>query len=972
VWAVCLLSSVLIIVAWAPSLAWSGSDSSKHLPRFEQDVQPLFVAHCARCHGSQRHEGSLNLTSREGVFRGSDSGPIVTPGNPGESLLFSVLQEGRMPPDKKSPLSASEVETVRRWIQAGAPTAAAARTGAARDALLTENDILPSLLQHCTVCHGARKKEGGLDLRSRAAMLKGGKSGPALLPGHPEASLLTQKIERGQMPPWSQTFKVSVKPMTAGELGRLKQWIAGGAPETPLDPDLAAGIPDRAVTDADRKFWSFQPPRRVAVPKSSVPGARNPIDLFIGEKLRAKGLHLSPEADRLVLLRRATLDLTGLLPEPSEIQAFLADRAPNAYERLIDRLLASPAYGERWARYWLDAAGYADSDGHFADSVRPYAYRYRDYVIRSFNADKPYDRFLLEQIAGDELADYEHAPVITPELMDNLVATGFLRMAPDGTNPPELNYVPERVDVIADEMEIFGSAVMGLTIKCARCHDHKYDPIPQRDYYRLVADFKGAFDEYDWLKPYYRNLPNVTPDERQKPYAYNRPFREKVDALKQALSQKAEARRKKRREAELAKLPPDVRRDVRQMLATPPKRRSPRQKRLAQKYEQELRFDDTRLKQCDAEFNKASQETAAKIGVLGEKMLPSAEIVALWDRGEPSPTFVYSKGDYQKPGRVVGPGIPSVLTDGRTPFVVHPPWKGAKKTGRRLALARWLTRSDHPLTARVMVNRIWEHHFGRGLVETLDNFGHTGARPTHPDLLDWLAREFVARGWSVKAMQRLLMTSAVYRQSSARRPAQEAGDPDNRLLGRMPLKRMEAEAVYDSLLEVAGRLDRRCFDVPDPVDVRSDGLVTPVATPRGYRRSIYVLHRRKEIPTLLENFDFPNMTPNCIERTTSTVATQALTLMNGGQGYELAQAFARRAKRAAGSDSSRQIDWIWLAAFSRPATPGEKSLCRESLAHMTRVWAGQNRSDRGESPSGRALATFCHTILNSAGFLTVD
>lgn len=236
---------------------------------------------------------------------------------------------------------------------------------------------------------------------------------------------------------------------------------------------------------------------------------------------------------------------------------------------MIDRLLASPAYGERWARHWLDAAGYADSDGHFADSIRPYAYRYRDYVIRSFNADKPYDRFLTEQIAGDELADCEHAPVITPELMDNLVATGFLRMAPDGTNPPELNYVPERVDVIADEMEIFGSAVMGLTIKCARCHDHKYDPIPQRDYYRLVADFKGAFDEYDWLKPYYRNLPNVTSDERQKPYAYNRPFREKVDALKTALGQKAEERRKKRQEAVLAKLPPDVRHDVRQMLATP-------------------------------------------------------------------------------------------------------------------------------------------------------------------------------------------------------------------------------------------------------------------------------------------------------------------------------------------------------------------------------------------------------------------
>lgn len=912
------------------------------------------------------------MTSCEGVFRGSDSGPVVAAGKPADSLLFQVLHEGRMPPDKKLPLSLSEAETVRRWIQAGAPTVPAKGERAAAVATLTENDILSSLLAHCTVCHGARNKEGGLDLRSREAMLKGGKSGPALVPGHPEASLIVRKIETGQMPPWSQTFKVSVKPMPAGELERLTRWIAAGAPETPADPDMAAGIPDRAVSDAQRNFWSFRPPRAEAVPHSIVAGPRNPIDVFIGEKLRASELQLSPEADRLVLLRRATVDLTGLLPEPREIEAFLADRAPTAYDRMIDRLLASPAYGERWARYWLDAAGYADSDGHFADSIRSYAYRYRDYVIRSFNADKPYDRFLQEQIAGDELADYEHAPAITPQLMDNLVATGFLRMAPDGTNPPELNYIPERVDVIADEMEIFGSAVMGLTIKCARCHDHKYDPIPQRDYYRLVADFKGAFDEYDWLKPYYRNLQNVTPDEREKPNAYNRSFREKVAALKQALSAKAEARRKKHQEDELAKLPADLRRDVRQMLATPAKRRSPEQKRLAQKYEQELRFDDARLKQCDAEFNKASTETAAKIDVLGEKMLPSAEIVALWDRGEPSPTFVYAKGDYQKPGRVVGPGVPAVLTDGRTPFVPRPPWKGAKKTGRRLALARWLTRPDHPLTARVMVNRIWDHHFGRGLVETLDNFGHTGARPSHPELLDWLAREFVRREWSVKAMHRLLMTSAVYRQSSARRPELEVKDRDNRLLGRMPLKRMEAEVVYDSLLEVAGRLDRRCFDVPDLVDVRADGLVTPVATPRGYRRSVYVLHRRKEIPTLLENFDFPNMTPNCIERTSSTVATQALTLMNGTQGYELANAFARRAVREVGTEPSRQIAWIWQTAFSRPATPEEAAVARESLARFTQIWTGQNRSERAERAAERALATFCHAILNSAAFLTVD
>jgi len=965
VWVLCSLAAL----AAQPLGAQSPKTRATPVPQFETDVQPLLKTHCARCHGLDRHEASLNLTTREGIFAGSESGPVVAPGKPKASPLIAVLDEARMPPDKKGPLSKSEIETIRRWVQTGAPTTAASRPAAKPAVTLTENDILPSLLLHCTVCHGARRKEGGLDLRTRTSMLVGGKSGPALVPGHPEESRIVKKIQAGQMPPWDQTFKVSVKPMTTTELDRLTQWIAAGAPVTPAD---ANDTPERTVTAADRKFWAFRSPEPVRVPAwHEFERARNPIDLFIAQKLAPLGLNLAPESDRLTLLRRACLDLTGLLPEPAEIDAFQTDRQPGAYERLVDRLLASPRYGERWGRYWLDLAGYADSDGHFGDTLRPYAYRYRDYVIRSFNADKPYDRFLQEQIAGDELVDYEKAPAITPEIMDNLVATGFLRQTPDGTNPPELNYVPERVDVIADEMEVFGSAVLGLTIKCARCHDHKYDPISQRDYYRLVADFKGAFDEYDWLKPHQRNLPNVTADERQKPFAYNRPYRTQIAALRKALDGKAQALRKKYREASLATLPAELRADVRQMLATPAGKRDPAQKRLADKFERSLAFDIAELRRRDAEFDKAAAETTAKVEALGDKMLPSAEILALWDRGDPSPTFIYSKGDSSKPGRVVGPGVLSVLTDKHTPFVVTPPWNGAKKTGRRLALARWLTRPGHPLTARIMVNRIWKHHFGRGLVATLDNFGRTGARPTHPELLDWLAREFVHRGWSVKAMHRLLMTSAVYRQSSARRPELEAKDPENHLLARMPMKRLEAEAIYDSLLQVAGRLDERCFHVPDPVDVRPDGLVTPVASPRGYRRSIYVQQRRKEVPTLLESFDFPQMTPNCIERVPSTVATQALALMNGGLSRELASSFARRIAREAGTDPARQVERIYLTALSRPATPEEKRVCIDALAQLTRTWANETGTKK-DSPSERALVTFCHAILNSAAFLSVD
>src|SRR5262245_59060589 len=649
---------------------------------------------------------------------------------------------------------------------------------------LTQQHVTHMMLMNCTVCHGRRKQEAGLDLRTRAGMLKGGKSGPAIVPGDPDKSLLLKKVRSGEMPPFLRIMQANVKPLSAQQIERLAQWIAQGAPEGRTEVDVATAEPDPLVADKDRAFWSFRAPAPASVPAVRDAGRiRNPVDAFLQKTLEDAGLALGPETDRLTLMRRAYLDLTGLLPEPEAIQAFLADRRPDAYERLIDELLASPRYGERWGRYWLDLAGYADSDGHFADLIRPYAFRYRDYVIRSFNGDKPYDRFLLEQLAGDELADYEHAKVIGQEILDNLVATGFLRMAPDGTNPTELNNVAERLDVIADELEVFSSAVLRLTVHCARCHDHKYDPIPQRDYYRLAAVFKGAFDEHDWIRPYQRMLPQITPEERQKQTEHNAPLSARLAELRKALEQVAEPLRKKYLEEALAKLPEVLRADLRLMLATPAAKRDFVQKYLAEKFEKSLRFDVARLSELDANFKKVADDSARLMEPLQNQLLPGGDtIFALWDRGVPSPTYIYRQGDPQKPGRVVGPGVPSVLTNGRTPFTVKPPWPGAKQTGRRLALARWLVQPDHPLTARVMVNRIWKHHFGRGLVATLSNFGQTGARPTHPELLDWLAREFVRKGWSIKAMHRLMMTSAAYRQSSARTDKLEKIDPDNRLL----------------------------------------------------------------------------------------------------------------------------------------------------------------------------------------------
>jgi mono/diheme cytochrome c family protein len=942
-------------------------------PRFETDVLPIFQAHCARCHGQKPRKAGLNLSSRDGAIKGSESGPVIVPGKAEDSLLLKVVREGKMPPDKKDRLSGAKVETIRRWIAGGALSVASTSARGRSAALsVTQHEITHMLMLHCTVCHGGRSKEGGLDLRTRAAMLKGGKSGPALVPGCPDKSLMLTKVRSGEMPPFLQIMKANVKPLTADQVERLTQWIAVGAPEARAEAEAGPAAPDPLVSDKERSFWSFRPPAPVSIPAARDAGrVRNPVDALLQKKLEESGLTLAPEADRLTLVRRAYLDLTGLLPEPEQVQGFVADQSPDAYEQLIDRLLASPRYGERWGRHWLDIAGYADSAGHEFDTVRPFAYRYRDYVIRSFNADKPYDRFLLEQVAGDELADYEHAPVVTPELMDNLVATGFLRMAPDGTNPTELNNVPERLDVIADELEVFSSAVLGLTVKCARCHDHKYDPIPQRDYYRLAAVFKGAFDEYDWLRPYERVLPHLTVEETRKLHAHNTALSAQLAVLHKALEQRAKPLRQKYQEEALAKLPDFLRADLRRMLATPPDKRDIGPKALALIFEKSLRFDVPELMELDAEFKKVAEENARQAEPLQSRLLTGSTVLALWDRGDPSPSYIYRQGDPEKAGRPVSPGVPAVLTDGRTPFVAKPPWPGAKKTGRRLAPAQWLVRPDHPLTARVMVNRIWKHHFGRGLVATLDNFGRTGARPTHPELLDWLAREFVRQGCSIKAMHRLLMTSAAYRQSSARNPVLDKRDPENRLLGRMPVKRIEAEVLYDTLLQVGDQLDRRPFDPPDPIEARPDGLVTPRGTERGWRRSVYVLQRRKELPSLWESFDFPAMGPNCIERAHTTVASQALNLLNDGLVRQLAGAFARRVAREAGADPSGRIERAYRIALSRPPTPDERTIGLRALAELTRSWAKHCRPGQ-DDPADRALATFSLTLLNSAAFLTVD
>ena len=907
------ISTTLLVAAGWAGFTRANEEATKGI-RFDSDVRPILETKCLGCHNAEKHKGGLNLESVTGLQNGGDSGVATVAGKPDESLLFQRVLAGEMPPEEAGKLTASEIEKLRQWITAGAPVTNET-SGQPR---ITQHDITPLMLLRCTACHGGRRREADLDLRTKAGMLRGGKSGPAVVPGDPAASLIVKRIRAEEMPPRRLLVSVSVKPMEAGELERLERWIAEGLPESPLTPDVATPEPDALVSGPDRQFWSFQPPRTVRPAVDGLTGddlarVHNPIDLFVLRKLREQGLSLSPEADRTTLVRRLYFDLLGLPPTPDEVAEFVHDDDPRAYEALVERLLSSPRYGERWGRHWLDVAGYADSEGaQNEDRIRPTMWRYRDYVVRALNADKPYDRFLHEQIAGDELADYEHAAVVTEEIYDNLVATGFLRTAPDRTFADITNFVPDRLEVIADEIQILGSSVLGLTLHCARCHSHKFDPLPQRDYYRLAAALKDALDEHDWIKPETRALQFVTTAERRAWEQHNAAVEQRVASLKEQLAATTEEGARQNLETEI----------------------------------------------------KAAE---------GARQ-PEPLIRALWSRGAPSPTYILRRGNYLTPGREVGPGVPSVLTNGATPLRIEPPWPGANTTGRRLALARWLTEPHHPLTARVMVNRLWKHHFGRGLVSTLGNFGVTGAPPTHPELLDWLAGELVRRDWSIKEMHRLMVTSSTYRQSSVVTPSALTADPENQWLSRMPLRRMEAEVVRDALLQIAGELNHSPFGPPDDVDVREDGLVTARPHQAGWRRSIYVLQRRTKLPTILESFDSPQMGPNCLERSESIVAPQALHLLNNSQVHELAGRFAARVQREVGDDVGQQVAHIHQIAIGRPPTQDEQQVASEMWNELRANWrsALNGQADVEAEASRRALANYCHAVMNSAAFLFID
>ncbi|MGZ0166972.1 MAG: DUF1549 domain-containing protein [Planctomycetales bacterium] len=505
---------VAAILAGCGGSVRAADDPASRSVFYESAVAQVVKLRCSTCHDSKRREGGLDLSSVEGLVAGGDSGSIIDREHSEEGLLFRHVVAREMPPEGEPPLTASQIEAVRLWITSGAKF-----RKPPRQRQISEHDVIPILLLRCTACHGTRRKEGGLDLRTRESILKGGKSGPVVVLGKPAESRLIQRVLKEEMPPRRQLVSVSVKPMTESERTTIEAWIRDGLPQAAVQSAKTSPTTDSqtnsTVNDDESALWAFRPPRKSPVPKVDTE-SDSPIDAFVAQNLSDRGLAFAPQAARLTLLRRVYFDLVGLPPTTAAIDEFLADTNPDAWERLIDRLLASSRYGERWARHWLDAAGYADSEGaQNEDRVRPHLWRYRDYVIRAFNDDKPYDQFLHEQIAGDELVDYSSSDEITPDVYDKLVATGFLRTTPDRTFANITNFVPDRLEVIADEMQVFSSAVLGLTLQCARCHDHKFDPLSQRDYYSLTAIFKDAYDEHDWLKSQGpRTLPHVTTAER--------------------------------------------------------------------------------------------------------------------------------------------------------------------------------------------------------------------------------------------------------------------------------------------------------------------------------------------------------------------------------------------------------------------------------------------------------------------------
>ncbi|MBM3801890.1 MAG: DUF1553 domain-containing protein [Acidimicrobiia bacterium] len=821
-------------------------------------------------------------------------------------------------------------------------------------------DVAPLLQRKCVSCHGPSKQANGLRLDNRQDAIRGGHSGPAIVPGNSAASGLMQRVlgtanNRPVMP-------LKGERLGAEQIALLRSWIDSGAAWTdePV-PAAASHSPDRE----QGRHWSFEPPHRPSVPQvRNSSWVKNPVDAFVLERLERERMQPSPEAAPATLIRRLSLDLTGLPPSPKELAEFLADRRPDAYERLVDRLLASPQYGEKWALHWLDLARYADSDGYEADRIRPHAWRYRHWVINALNQDLPFDHFTLEQVAGDLL------PGATSE---QKVSTGFhrntLKNREGGTSLEQF-----RFEETVDRTNTVGSVWLGLTVACAQCHDHKYDPISQKEYYQLFAvlnnieeltqdaPLAGELGPYLAAAPGYRRkrtellaryrVPELMPPwEADMRLAAANPgqrtdWDHAYDAFQKYLDRADKILRKdptQRTEREQDSLVDHFVGNYHRV--------------ISQERNNELKFKELR---------KALEELQA-----GLPDVTRAYVVA--EEAERRRTYLHLRGDWRRTGIEVQPSTPAFL----------PPMREA--LAPRLALAQWLVSPDNPLTARVTVNRLWQEYFGAGLVRTSEDFGTRGEQPSHPGLLDWLASEFVENAWSLKQMHRLIVTSATYRQSSKPRPELASRDPNNVLLARQTRLRMPAELIRDAALAVSGLLypeiGGQSVHLPVPTNKKEEKppLHEEGSSKARYRRGLYVLIKRTSLHPQLVNFNLPNRNVSVCRRERSNTPLQALNLLNDPAFGEASRALALRILAERQGSSEERLDYGFRLCMARPPSSQEAAVLRDYLRRQTEIVTQDGQSAQhllpsalmdGNSPELAAWVGLSSVLLNLDEFIT--
>jgi hypothetical protein len=766
-----------------------------------------------------------------------------------------------------------------------------------------EKKVRVVLETHCFKCHShqAAKNKGELMLDSRAMMLKGGETAPAVVPGHPEKSLLIKAISHED-----EFLKMPKAKLPAEDIALLTAWVKAGAPwtETPIKTGLRT--PGK-ITDEDRRYWAFQLIKAGKLPAGA---ESNPIDRFIFARLRKEGISPSPTADPRTLIRRLYFDVIGLPPTPEETDTFIADcrlqiadlktksevsNLQFAMEKVVDRLLASPHYGERWGRHWLDVVRYVESDGYRLDSFRPNAYRFRDYVIKSFNDDKPYDRFVREQIAGDELY---------PDTPDALVAIGFLTHGMYEFNQRHVRN--QWTEMISEVVDVTGEAFLGLSVGCARCHDHKFDPILQKDYFALKAFFDGVMPSED--------LPYATKAGQDEYARKQSAWLKETEKIRAQIGAIEDPIRKKNAVSAIAKFP----KDIQAMMNKPASERLPMEQQLATLAYRQIVFEyeklDTQIKGAEKDHLLALRKELAKYDAAKPAALPMCQ--AAREVGvEPPPTIIPKKANQTS----IAPAFLTVL--GEAAPSIAPPEHQAS-SGRRAVLARWLTRADHPLTSRVLVNRIWQQHFGRGLVATASDFGNLGEKPSHAELLDWLADHFVKEGWSIKKLHRLILTSKTYQQSSFAEPDAVAlqRDPDNRLLWKMTPRRLDAEQIRDAMLAVTGRLERT--------------VGGPSVEFKEPRRSVYLKWLRNTKEPLLDVFDIPDGFTSSAKRNVTTTATQALFMINSPMMIQQGGVFADLLHKDNKTTDEQRIGRAFLLALARRPSSKEFQIARTFLAEQ--------------------------------------